>query len=95
MDLVLGPRFMSLHIFALFLDLINSDKTEYLNEYYRHWMHTGVRVDVPKDNVTQALIIGLDSHGFLLLQQEDGNTMSVQPDGNSFDIMHNLIKLKS
>ena len=58
-------------------------------------MHTGVRVDVPKDNVTQALIIGLDSHGFLLLQQGDGKTMSVQPDGNSFDIMHNLIKLKS
>lgn len=57
-------------------------------------MHSGTRVDVPHESITDALIIGLDEHGYLLLQNNDGSTFSVQPDGNSFDIMHNLIKLK-
>ncbi|XP_067947609.1 biotin--protein ligase-like [Watersipora subatra] len=76
------------------IDLLNKDKTEFMNEYYKHWMHSGVRVHVPEQNSEESMIIGLDEHGFLRLQSDDGSVFSVQPDGNSFDILHNLITVK-
>lgn len=78
----------------LFLETLNKDKREYMNIYYKHWMHSGCVVDVPHEGIKKAMIIGLDDHGYLRLQMTDGSTFSVQPDSNSFDIMHNLIKLK-
>lgn len=57
-------------------------------------MHEGGVVSVPSEQVSQAQILGLDEYGFLLLKKQDGVTFSVQPDGNSFDIMHNLIRVK-
>lgn len=36
-------------------------------------------------------IIGLDDYGYLLVESEDGTSESVHPDGNSFDMMRNLI----
>ena len=40
-------------------------------------------------------IVGLDEHGYLLVKTPEGTSISLQPDGNSFDIMHNLIRLKT
>ena len=37
-----------------------------------------------------ARVVGLDDYGFLRVKTEEGE-VSVHPDGNSFDIMKNLI----
>lgn len=36
-------------------------------------------------------ILGIDSFGYLEVQSADGKIFSVQPDGNSFDILKGLI----
>jgi len=46
--------------------------------------------DTPED----VTIIGLDHFGFLLVQTKSGRSLSVQPDGNSFDMLKNLIAIK-
>lgn len=40
-------------------------------------------------------IVGLDSQGYLKVKSADGALCSLQPDGNSFDMMRNLIYIKS
>ena len=39
-------------------------------------------------------IKGLDNFGFLLVQKKSGELCSVQPDGNTFDMLRNLIAIK-
>ena len=46
-------------------------------------------------HTVQGRVVGLDEFGFLQVSLADGSVMSVQPDGNSFDMMHNLILCKS
>ena len=48
---------------------------------------------VERDDIT-VKILGLDNHGYLLAEKEDGSCISLQDDGNSFDMMANLIRLK-
>ncbi len=40
-------------------------------------------------------ILGLDDHGYLLAEKPDGGRVSLQDDGNSFDMMANLIRIKA
>ena len=47
------------------------------------------------DTVEEVEITGLDDFGFLLVQTKSGKSLSVQPDGNSFDMLKNLIAMKS
>ena len=42
-------------------------------------------------NTVDGRIVGLDEFGFLQVTLDDGSCVSVQPDGNSFDMMRNLI----
>lgn len=43
-----------------------------------------------------AKVLGIDDYGFLKIQLDDGQTMdSVQPDGNSFDMLRGLILPKT
>jgi len=44
--------------------------------------------DVPDETVQ---IIGLDEYGFLKVKKSDGTEVILQPDGNRFDYMENLI----
>ena len=46
------------------------------------------------DNMT-VKILGLDNHGYLLAEKDDGTSVSLQDDGNSFDMMANLIRIKT
>ena len=46
------------------------------------------------DTREDVTITGLDHFGFLLVETKSGNTLSVQPDGNSFDMLKNLITIK-
>ena len=38
---------------------------------------------------------GIDPNGFLLVENKDGSPLSLQPDGNSFDMMQGLISIKA
>ena len=42
----------------------------------------------------EVIIKGLDTNGFLLVESKDRGFLSLQPDGNSFDMMKGLIKIK-
>ena len=46
------------------------------------------------DVIEEVTIKGLDDFGFLLVETESGESLSVQPDGNSFDMLRNLIAMK-
>jgi len=46
-------------------------------------------------NMVDGKIVGLDDYGFLQVSLADGSLISVQPDGNRFDMMRNLILPKS
>lgn len=42
-----------------------------------------------------ATVTGIDKYGYLVVRKEGGERLSLQPDGNSFDIMKGLIAMKS
>lgn len=42
----------------------------------------------------KATVTGLDEYGYLTVISEKGDNLSLQPDGNSFDMMRNLITMK-
>ncbi|XP_022243675.1 biotin--protein ligase-like isoform X2 [Limulus polyphemus] len=60
--------------------------------YYSYWLHSGQEVWL-EESQEKATIQGLDEHGFLRVKTSLGN-VSFQPDGNSFDMMQNLIRHK-
>uniref|UniRef100_G1LG87 Holocarboxylase synthetase n=1 Tax=Ailuropoda melanoleuca TaxID=9646 RepID=G1LG87_AILME len=59
--------------------------------YYKYWVHSGQRVRLGSLEGPEVWLVGLDDSGFLQVQQEDGEVMTVHPDGNSFDMLRNLI----
>ncbi|KAI5941376.1 Biotin--protein ligase [Manis javanica] len=59
--------------------------------YYKYWIHSAQQVRLESTEGPKMWIIGLDDSGFLQVQQEDGKVSSVHPDGNSFDMLRNLI----
>ncbi|XP_065281299.1 biotin--protein ligase isoform X2 [Dermacentor albipictus] len=63
-----------------------------LQEYYKYWLHGGQEVTL-QDFGCKALIKGLDDYGYLLAECS-GKLYKLQPDGNSFDLMNNLIVTK-
>ncbi|XP_077502396.1 biotin--protein ligase-like [Amblyomma americanum] len=64
-----------------------------LQEYYKYWLHGGQEVTL-QDYGCKALIRGLDEYGYLLAECS-GKLYKLQPDGNSFDLMNNLIVTKA
>lgn len=66
--------------------------------YTSRWLHSGQLVTVKQPNGTQLTnceINGLDDFGYLWVEsKESGQRFSIQPDGNTFDMMANLIKPK-
>ena len=40
-------------------------------------------------------IVGIDEYGYLKVVTKEGETLMLQPDGNTFDIMKGLIAIKS
>nr|XP_050853276.1 biotin--protein ligase [Vespula vulgaris] len=77
------------------LDIVQSGNIDYFFQvYYKFWLHSDAEVTVLSTNGDSELvkILGIDDYGFLKVRGNKGNTFSVQPDGNSFDLMKNLIK---
>ncbi|KAM8976635.1 biotin--protein ligase [Pelodytes ibericus] len=63
--------------------------------YYKHWVHSGRQVHLGSEDGPLAWIVGLDDSGFLQVLQEGKDIVSVHPDGNSFDMLRNLIVPKN
>ena len=42
----------------------------------------------------EVVIAGIDEYGYLRVQCKNGQELSLQPDGNTFDIMKGLIAMK-
>uniref|UniRef100_A0A8D0G5G1 BPL/LPL catalytic domain-containing protein n=1 Tax=Sphenodon punctatus TaxID=8508 RepID=A0A8D0G5G1_SPHPU len=59
--------------------------------YYKYWVHSGKQVHLWSDEGPMAWIVGLDDSGFLQVHQEGKGIETVHPDGNSFDMLRNLI----
>lgn len=59
--------------------------------YYKYWAHSGQQVRLGSSEGPLVSIVGLDDSGFLQVHQEGGGVVSVHPDGNSFDMLRNLI----
>ncbi|XP_078512999.1 biotin--protein ligase isoform X1 [Lissotriton helveticus] len=59
--------------------------------YYKHWVHSGKQVRLGSEAGPLATIVGVDDSGFLQVRQEGQGIVTVHPDGNSFDMLKNLI----
>ncbi|XP_058379061.1 biotin--protein ligase isoform X2 [Diceros bicornis minor] len=59
--------------------------------YYKYWVHSAQQVRLGGTEGPMVSIVGLDDSGFLLVHQEGGEVVTVHPDGNSFDMLRNLI----
>ncbi|XP_022371949.1 biotin--protein ligase [Enhydra lutris kenyoni] len=59
--------------------------------YYKYWVHSGQRVHLGGLEGPEVWIVGLDDSGFLQVEEKDGKVVTVHPDGNSFDMLRNLI----
>ncbi|XP_032536427.1 biotin--protein ligase isoform X1 [Chiroxiphia lanceolata] len=62
-----------------------------LPRYYKYWVHSGKQVRLHSEDGPTAWIVGIDDYGYLQVHQEGKGIDSVHPDGNSFDMLRNLI----
>ncbi|XP_063433359.1 biotin--protein ligase-like [Mytilus trossulus] len=66
----------------------------FCKSYYKRWLHSNVKVRLQMEKGKEVTIVGLDEFGYLKTIDENKKTIIVHDDGNSFDMMHNLIKMK-
>ncbi|XP_004634453.2 biotin--protein ligase [Octodon degus] len=59
--------------------------------YYKYWVHSGQQVRLGSAEGPKVWIVGLDDSGYLQVHQDGGEVATVHPDGNSFDMLRNLI----
>ena len=52
-------------------------------------------VNLQDHNNIEANILSTDDFGYLQVQASNGEIISLQPDGNSFDMMTNMIRIKT
>ncbi|XP_058715766.1 biotin--protein ligase [Poecile atricapillus] len=62
-----------------------------LPQYYKYWVHSGKQVRLHHEEGPVAWIVGIDDFGYLQVHEEGKGVESVHPDGNSFDMLRNLI----
>ena len=61
--------------------------------YHLYWLHSGqiVKLQTRTGSMKEGKIISIDHDGFLSVQIGENEVVSVQPDGNSFDMLQGLI----
>ncbi|XP_055975508.1 biotin--protein ligase isoform X2 [Sorex fumeus] len=59
--------------------------------YYKYWIHSAQQVRLGGAEGPVVSVVGLDDSGFLQVHQQGGEVVTVHPDGNSFDMLRNLI----
>ncbi|KAF6725748.1 Biotin--protein ligase [Oryzias melastigma] len=62
--------------------------------YYKRWLHSGTQVRLWSDEGPQMQVVGLDDNGFLQVYSQSQGVVSLEPDGNSFDMLRNLVVIK-
>lgn len=78
------------------VDMFQKEGLEsFRQKYYEKWLHSDCEVTLQSEGNIKVTIKGLDDYGYLLVKTPAGDKISVQPDGNSFDMMKNLIFLKT
>ncbi|XP_071098990.1 biotin--protein ligase-like [Haliotis cracherodii] len=82
------------HIERLVSDFQTHGHRQFCERYYKSWLHSGVRVTVESEGGKEMTITGMDDFGYLEVVTDSGRRLSVQPDGNTFDMMRNLISIK-
>ena len=55
---------------------------------------SGVTVKIESEGSREVMITGLDQFGFLSVIDDKSRSFSICPDGNSFDMLHNLVIIK-
>ena len=55
---------------------------------------SGTKVHLWSQDGIEAEVFGLDHNGFLQVHSEEHGVVSVEPDGNSFDMLKNLVVIK-
>ena len=58
-------------------------------------MFSGSEVILSDYNEEKANVVGVDKYGYLQVLRKTGEIISLQPDGNSFDITKGLIAMKT
>ena len=84
-----------LNLLEKFLKDIEEGKLpDILQLYYRYWLHANAEISL-WDSEDIFLIKSLDEYGYLSVKsKKDGQMYSVQPDGNSFDMLKGCIRKK-
>ncbi|XP_023260538.1 biotin--protein ligase isoform X1 [Seriola lalandi dorsalis] len=65
-----------------------------LPTYYKRWLHSGTQVHLWSEDGPEAEVVGLDHNGFLQVHSKEHGVVSLEPDGNSFDMLKNLVVIK-
>ncbi|XP_034405713.1 biotin--protein ligase isoform X1 [Cyclopterus lumpus] len=65
-----------------------------LPTYYKRWLHSGTRVRLWSEDGPEAEVVGLDPNGFLQVHNKEQGVVSLEPDGNSFDMLKKLVVIK-
>lgn len=70
-------------------------QTDFLKHYYEYWLHSREEVTLEREN-EKVIIRGLDKWGYLQVRSKKtpSKVFSVSDDGNTFDVMKGLIKMK-
>lgn len=55
---------------------------------------SGTQVRLWSDDGLEAEVVGLDPNGFLQVYNSEQGLLSLEPDGNSFDMLKNLVVIK-
>ncbi|XP_026841068.1 biotin--protein ligase isoform X1 [Drosophila persimilis] len=77
----------------LLAEIQNGDFESFYALYYSLWLHSEqtVKICLQNEQEKDAEIIGIDDFGFLKVKLPTGTIETVQPDGNSFDMLKGLI----
>lgn len=58
------------------------------------YLYSNKKVKIANRGDEDYSIVGINDYGYLCVADLRGETIALQPDGNSFDLMRNLITLK-
>uniref|UniRef100_H3CT43 Holocarboxylase synthetase n=1 Tax=Tetraodon nigroviridis TaxID=99883 RepID=H3CT43_TETNG len=79
---------------ALIADFQRGGADAVLPAYYKRWLHSGTMVRLWSEDGLEAEVVGLDHNGFLQVYNKQQGVVSLEPDGNSFDMLKNLVVIK-
>lgn len=57
-------------------------------------LFSGTTVHLWSEDGLEAEVVGLDYNGFLQVYNQQQGVLSLEPDGNSFDMLKNLVVIK-